>query len=129
ILIASQVLVVTWLVLNRRLPGVAFVAVGLVMNAVVMAANGAMPVGPEAMNALGLGDLEVPPGKHTLLTEDTRLPWLADIVPIPPLRSIISAGDIVLAVDLVPLTHALMTWRPERDHGNARDGVTGAQVS
>ncbi len=129
-LLLSQALVVAWLVLNRRLPGVWLVAVGLVMNALVIGANGAMPVGPAAMDALGLGPLEVPPGKHTLLTSDTRLAWLADIIPVPPLRSIISAGDIVLAVGLLPLTHALMTWRaPDATDGGGAGGVRDARVS
>lgn len=129
LLVVSQALVVGWLVLNRHLPGVWLVAGGLALNALVMAANGAMPVGPDAMRALGLGELEVPPGKHTLLTEATRLPWLADIIPVPPLRSIISIGDLVLAAGLIPLTHALMTWQ-EDDHGpTSRHGVSGAPAA
>ncbi len=48
-----------------------------------------MPVDPAAMRALGLGELVVAPGKHTLLTDATRLPWLADVLPVPPLRSIL----------------------------------------
>lgn len=130
LLIGSQVLVVAWLVINRTLPGVALVALGLALNAVVIAANGAMPVDPAAMRALGLGELQVPPGKHTLLTDATRLPWLADIFPLPPLRSIISVGDIVLAAGLLPLTHALMSWRSERERrGGARRSLSDVQVS
>lgn len=130
LLIASQVLVVAWLIINRQLPGVGLVAIGLALNATVIAANGAMPVDPDAMRALGLGALEVPPGKHTLLTDATRLPWLADIFPLPPLRSIISVGDVVLAAGLIPLTHALMTWRPEHERrGGVRRGISDAQVS
>lgn len=129
LLIASQVLVVTWLVLNRHLPGVMLVAIGLALNAVAITANGAMPVDPEAMRALGLGELEVPPGKHTLLTERTRLPWLADIFPLPPLRSIISIGDVVIAAGLLPLTHALMTWRSEVERRGGHRGITDAPVS
>lgn len=130
LLVASQLLVVAWLVHNRHLPGVWLVAAGLALNALVMTANGAMPVDPDAMRALGLGELEVPPGKHTLLTAATRLPWLADVIPLPPLRSIVSAGDLVLAVGLFPLTHALMTWRgrAERERGT-RGGVNGAPVA
>jgi hypothetical protein len=130
LLIASQGLVVAWLFLNRQLPGVGLVAVGLAMNAVVIAANGAMPVDPAAMRALGLGELQVPPGKHTLLTDATRLPWLADVYALPPLRSIISLGDVVLAAGLLPLTHALMTWRSDLERrGGARRGVNDAPVS
>ena len=107
----SQVLVLLWVVSNRHLPGLVLVAAGLAMNATVMAANGAMPVAPEAIAALGIDGAVVPPGKHMLLDASTRLPWLADVIPVPPIRSIISVGDIVLAIGLLPLTHALMTWR------------------
>lgn len=112
LLLVSQLLVVAFLVANRQLPGVGLVAAGLLLNAVVIAANRAMPVDPAAIAALGLGDLEVPPGKHTLLTADTRLPLLADIIPVPWLRSILSVGDLVIAAGLVPMAHGLL--RPPR---------------
>jgi hypothetical protein len=115
-LIVSQLLVIGFLASNWQLPGTALVAVGLMMNAVVMAANGAMPVDPVAIQALGIEGATVPLGKHTLLTGSTRLPWLADIWPVPPLRSIISAGDVVLAAGMIPITHALMTHRPTAEH-------------
>ena len=110
VLVVSQVLILAWILRNAEIspPGLALVGAGLVLNAIVMTANGAMPVDPQAMAALGLGDLQVPPGKHTLLTEATRFAPLGDVIPLPPLRSIISVGDVVLAVGLVPLTHALM---------------------
>lgn len=109
LLLSSQVLVVAFLLANRRLPGVWLVAAGLALNALVIAANRAMPVDPAAIAAIGLEGAAVPPGKHTLLTADTRLPWLADVIPVSWLRSIISVGDLVLAVGLIPMTHALMT--------------------
>lgn len=112
LLLVSQLLVIAFLLANRRLPGVWLVAAGLALNALVMAANRAMPVDPAAIAALGLDGATVPPGKHTLLTADTHLPWLADIIPVPWLRSILSVGDLVLAVGLVPMTHALMTAPP-----------------
>lgn len=108
LLLVSQLLVVAFLVTNRSLPGTWLVAAGLALNAVVMAANGAMPVDPAAIRAIGVDGAEVPPGKHTLMTSSTRLPWLGDVIPVPPLRSIISVGDIVLALGLLPMTHALM---------------------
>jgi hypothetical protein len=125
VLISSQVLVVAWLMLHRELPGVRLVALGLALNAIVIAANGAMPVDPNAVRALGLGELEVPIGKHTVLTEDTRLPWLADVLPVPPLRSIVSVGDLVIALGLLPLTHALMR-DPDRGGRASRRGVSRA---
>lgn len=110
-LLVSQLLVIAFIAANWQLPGVTLVAIGLLLNAVVIAANNAMPVDPAAIRALGLDGATLPPGKHTLMTETTRLPWLADIWALPPLRSIISVGDVVLAAGLVPITHALMTHR------------------
>ncbi|MFU8840323.1 MAG: DUF5317 domain-containing protein [Nitriliruptoraceae bacterium] len=108
LLLVSQLLVIAFLLANRRMPGMALVAVGLLLNAAVIAANRAMPVDPAAIIALGIEGAEVPPGKHTLLTDATRLPLLADIIPVPWLRSIISVGDLVIAAGLVPLTHGLL---------------------
>ena len=112
LLLVSQLLVVAFLLANRRLPGMSLVAIGLLLNAAVIAANRAMPVDPAAIVALGLEGVQVPPGKHTLLTDATRLPWLADIIPVPWLRSIISVGDLVIAAGLVPLTHGLLRPPP-----------------
>lgn len=122
LLLSSQVLVVAFLLLNRRLPGVWLVAAGLALNAAVMAANRAMPVDPAAIAAIGMEGAAVPPGKHTLLTAQTHLPWLADIIPVPWLRSILSVGDLVLAAGLLPMTHALMTSPPPPTGARQRSG-------
>ena len=114
LLLLSQLLVIAFLIANRQLPGTWLIAGGLLLNAVVIAANQAMPVDPAAIRAIGMEGATVPPGKHTLMTEATRLPWLADIIPVPPLRSIISVGDLVLGAGVLPLTHALMTPETER---------------
>jgi hypothetical protein len=115
LLLASQLLVVGWVVANWHLSGTRLVTLGLGLNALVIAANGAMPVDPDAIRALGIDGATVSGGKHVLLDDGTRLPWLADIWPLPPLRSIISVGDVVLAAGLIPLTHALMSWRAEEE--------------
>jgi hypothetical protein len=114
LLLASQLLVVGWVTGNRQLPGTWLVALGLGLNALVIGANGAMPVDPDAIRALGIEGAQVPPGKHTVLDASTRLPWLADIIPIPPLRSIISVGDVVLVAGLIPMMHGLMGPRPQQ---------------
>jgi hypothetical protein len=115
LLLASQLLVIAWVLLNWQLPGLVLVAIGLLMNATVMAANGAMPVDPDAIAALGRDADDLVRGKHVVMDEDTRLPWLADIWAVPPLRSIISVGDVVLAAGLIPITHHLMTYRPPKE--------------
>jgi hypothetical protein len=120
VLLASQLLVLAWVLANAQLPGTILIGIGLLMNAVVIAANGAMPVSPGALGAIGAEATVTPTGKHTLLTDETRLPWLADILPLPPLRSIISVGDIVLAAGLIPMAHALMSHRSVEERRRRR---------
>lgn len=115
LLLASQLIVVAWALLNWQLPGLLLVGIGLLLNATVMAANGAMPVDPDAIAALGRESADLVRGKHIVMDETTRLPWLADIWPVPVLRSIISVGDVVLAAGLIPITHYLMTYRPPKE--------------
>lgn len=98
------------LVINRRLPGVKLIMVGLCLNFLVMAVNGGrMPVSewaevvsgqiaylPELLNDTG--------SRHVLLTEQTRLFFLGDIIPIPPpypISRVISVGDIFLILGII----------------------------
>lgn len=121
LLLASQLLVAVWVVLNRYRPGMPLIFLGLLLNAVVLAANGAMPVAPEAIAAIGLPGVEPVPGKHEIMTDGTRLRYLADVVPLPPLRTIVSVGDIVLGAGIIPLLSHLMTYRtPSERRGGRR---------
>ncbi len=124
LLLASQLVVIAWVIFNWQLPGLVLVALGLLLNAIVMGANGAMPVDPDAIAALGRDSSELVRGKHVVMDDDTRLPWLADIWPVPPLRSIISVGDVVLAAGLIPITHHLMTYRPPQERRRTRGAAT-----
>lgn len=104
LLIVSFASVLAFLVANRHLPGVWLAVVGVALNAIVIAANGAMPVSPGAIAVVSDGAASFPVGKHEPLGADTRLPWLADVIPVPPLRSIVSVGDIILAAGVARLT-------------------------
>lgn len=122
-LLASQLLVLAWVWRNRYRPGMVLIGLGLALNAVVIGLNGAMPVDPKAIEAIGLSGAEPPPGKHILMTDATRLGWLGDRLPLPPLHTVISVGDIVLAAGLIPLVHHLMTFRPAHER---RGGLRGS---
>ena len=103
-LAASAALVVAFLVRNRGVQGTGLVALGLLANALVVVANGAMPVSPQAADRAGVGVLEVLVGdrRHELEGPDTRLRALGDVVPVPlPLRpEVVSAGDVLVAAGL-----------------------------
>lgn len=113
LLAVSHVALLGFILANRYLPGMALVFCGFALNALVIVANGAMPVAPAALEAAG-GVAEVDPGKHQLLTDDTALPWLADVIPMPPIRSVVSVGDIVLAAGAGILIVGLMRRFPPR---------------
>lgn len=111
LLAASHVALLVFVIANRLLPGMALIVLGFALNAAVIVPNGAMPVAGEALEALG-GEANVEPGKHRLLEEGDALPWLADIIPIPPLRTVVSVGDVVLAAGVGVLVPSLMRRYP-----------------
>jgi hypothetical protein len=96
--------------LNRNLPGMPILLVGLILNLLVISANGGwMPISPQTAGHLpgGVDAGELPAGvrfgeKDILLaTESTRLEFLADRFLLPPwmhYATAFSAGDILVAV-------------------------------
>jgi hypothetical protein len=106
-MVSSALLISVFVVRNRALVGVPLIAAGFLLNAVVIAANGAMPVSEEAADRAGVGITALITGddaKHELLTDDTRLHLLADVIPVPlPTErgsNVLSFGDVVLAAGI-----------------------------
>ncbi|MCW2606630.1 MAG: hypothetical protein JWO60_1323, partial [Frankiales bacterium] len=98
----SAALAVAFLGLNRGVRGTGLVGLGLVANALVVGANGAMPVSTHAAARAGVSLSDVVYGldpRHELADRDTRLPWLADVVPVPlpRLPQVVSPGDVLVA--------------------------------
>jgi hypothetical protein len=95
--------------------GTGLLGLGFALNFAVIAANGAMPVSPAALEHAGRDGLE---GgtivKHELMSPDTRLDLLGDVIPIPPPGGVVlSAGDIVFLVGLsVLVAEVVMSRRP-----------------
>lgn len=112
LLVLSQVALLGFLWRNRLLTGMPLVLAGFLLNAVVIVANGAMPVAPAALEAVSGRPAALVPGKHRLLGADDALPWLTDVLPIPLLRTVVSVGDVVLAAGVGVLVVDLMRHRP-----------------
>lgn len=107
-LAVSAALLVWFLAANRGLRGTGLVALGLLANALVITANGAMPVSERAAARAGVLELVDGAGldsRHELAGPGTRLAWLGDVVPVPlPLRpEVVSAGDVLVAAGLAQL--------------------------
>ncbi|MBI5840716.1 MAG: DUF5317 domain-containing protein [Chloroflexi bacterium] len=109
-LLASQVLLLGFAFLNRRLPGMSILLLGSLLNLVVIAANGGfMPISPQTAGRLVPKELllDISTGarfgtKDILLhPQETRLEWLADRFLPPawfPYQVAFSLGDVFLAI-------------------------------
>lgn len=85
--------------LNRDDAGMWIAGIGILMNFTVIVVNSGMPVLPASVELAGgsASDFALD-AKHVLLTTETRLPFLGDIIPLP--GNVISLGDVFLAVGL-----------------------------
>jgi hypothetical protein len=105
--ILSMVLVLAGIYLDRQIPGMKLMGLGVLLNFLVIAANGGyMPVSVQGVERLGVsplpgtGALDEPQTQAIVVTESTRLWFLGDIIPLPdslPVK-MTSLGDIVLCV-------------------------------
>ena len=125
-------LYVAWL--NRRLPGLGVLALGLAMNALVIFANGgSMPATLDALQTSGVvgspAALEAMRSSNSsIIVEGTPLWFLGDIFAIPqrfPLANVFSLGDLVIGAGAVWFLVA--NTRPPTPHGNDMAPLAGEQ--
>lgn len=115
----SALLALGFLGANRRFPGIALVAGGLLLNTAVVAANGAMPVSTAAAARAGVDIGAIAAGddpRHELADRRTAGRALGDVVPVAlPLRpEVASPGDVTVAVGLALLVVGGMRRAPLR---------------
>lgn len=121
LLLVSYAYLLVFAAANLHHRGMGVVLVGIALNATVIAANGGMPVRLSAIRAAGPPHAipTVDDVKHRLEDGGERLMVLADIIPVRPLRQVLSFGDLVLAVGVADVIVHLM--RPlRRSHRRRR---------
>ncbi len=120
VLLCATVCGITFAGLNAlRWPGLAAVGFGLLLNAVVLSLNGALPYDPAAAETAGL----VPAGPVVLTTDGLTRPFrdgdqflvAARRIPIGPLRAVASVGDLLVAFGF-----GLAAFNVVIDRGKAR---------
>lgn len=104
----SYVLIVFFIFINRKIPGILLIGIGVLLNATVIFLNGGyMPTSLESLKKTSIGkQLEILIQGSTInnsqaITENTILPWLADIFYIPswiPFSNVFSIGDVLIAI-------------------------------
>ncbi|HHX64586.1 MAG TPA: DUF5317 domain-containing protein [Chloroflexi bacterium] len=123
VLVGSYGMLVFVIIVNRRIPGVPIIGLGLIFNYAVIFANGGyMPVSPDALERAGLAHLatgdevgaRVAAAKDVLLHREQTALWvLSDIFSLPPpIRTVFSIGDVFLAVGA--FWFFLGTMRPKK---------------
>jgi hypothetical protein len=105
LILLSYVPLVAVVVVNRDKPGLWISGIGILMNFSVIAINRGMPVLTESIQAATQFTLEtvtISNFKHVIFDQDTRLGFLADVIPmnILGMSTVISLGDVLLALGL-----------------------------
>jgi len=102
---------VLWL--NRRLPGMALIAVGVAANGITIGVNGGtLPASAHALRAAGI-HLRAGFDNSGVVTHP-HLAWLGDIMVTPswlPMRNMLSIGDVLLFAGAAVLV-VITTRRP-----------------
>ena len=103
LLVAAYPVGAVFLLANRRVPGMALVALGAVLNLLAITANGGvMPASADALAAAGLPAAE-PGFENSAALADPRLAFLGDVFAIPaswPLSNVFSLGDVCIGAGL-----------------------------
>lgn len=109
--ILSFIILLIVALLNFSIPGMPILGLGILLNLVVMVANGGyMPVSPDDLVEIGHPrQAEILRAGGTdfygiALTEQTQLPFLADIFVLPrffPIRYVFSLGDALIGLGLI----------------------------
>jgi hypothetical protein len=104
--------------------GLVLMAAGWLLNLAAIVPNGGMPVSRAALARVGAPpDLAVEQTiveKHVPAGRRTSLGWLGDVIPVPALRAVISAGDVLL---LAGVAVAVAGGTASRPRGRAPGGA------
>lgn len=127
IYIVVYIIGLIFLFLNRKNPGFILIFIGVFLNFIVMVLNGGrMPVSVEAAAVLDPGYIQALKeslyAKHAMLTSNTHLGFLGDVIPISdpyPRTQIISIGDIIMNIGIFFFIQYLMVKHPLAKKDNA----------
>jgi hypothetical protein len=128
ILSLSYAMIVVFTLVNLRVPGMVLIMVGVIANFAVIAANGGMPVGAEALRDSGQSVVltemrESVPATHHLVTEEDSLTFLGDVIGVPPpIGRAISIGDIIVCLGLIWFIASSMRAPSARKESRSRAG-------
>lgn len=106
--------------------GLGLLAFGFTLNSVVIAVNGGMPFSASAARRAGLSEQFIAEEtvRYVHTSGNTALTFLADLIPVPGLRMVVSVGDLIMLV-AVSWVLLAVAWRP----GAAAETLSGSVPS
>ena len=118
--IIGQGLLLGGVLANLHLVGTGVVAVGLAVNLASMVVDQGVPVRRGALVAAGVLDadevhLATVRGPRHLERDSDLVPWLGDALPVAPLRTAVSFGDLIVAVGVADVAAHAARPRRRRD--------------
>lgn len=113
LLVVSYAYLLIFCAANLPHAGMGVIFIGILLNAIVITANGGMPVREEAVRQAGIAApgeaITIEGVKHHLEDDDTTLMFLGDIIAVEPLEQVLSFGDLILSAGVADLlVHLLL---------------------
>ena len=116
--LVTYVLLVVFVLFNRRDPGITFAGVGVVANALVIFANGGyMPASPRALQYAGFLAQYETHYNSAVADQGVRLLVLGDVMATPDwmpfVGNVFSVGDVLIAIGVaIVIARGMMGPRP-----------------
>jgi hypothetical protein len=122
LLMLSYALLLAFCARNLRVRGIAIIAVGVALNAVVIGLNQGMPTRPDEEKTASGEVIEVPierTVKHRPQRDGDRLRFLSDVIyPPDPIYEVLSVGDLVIGAGIVVTVYAGSRRRSPRPNAS-----------
>lgn len=129
--LASAVLLVVVIRIDGSVAGTELIAAGFLLIALVMAANGNMPVSEHAAERAGAPASVATDTRHEPATSATGLRLLGEVIPVPlPLRpEVVSVGELLIAAGLAHLVFAAVRPYGRRNPQHVSSTVQARELS
>ncbi|MBI2847125.1 MAG: DUF5317 domain-containing protein [Chloroflexi bacterium] len=145
VILSSMTILAFGVLFNLHLWAFRFMAIGLLLNLLVMASNGGfMPISPETLKEIGveqdaqvleMGKVREHPKVILLPVEQTRMPLLSDTLIIPGVRNAYSPGDFFVMAGVLGFIFELSAslWSTRKhskvERGEEMRNATGDIIS